>query len=75
MKQFSKKVVKVENFECGQALTIYEVRVHLIKENRDWTSDRYLNREQAEECADLYRQIHKNLYDKVWVIEHLVWCK
>lgn len=75
MSKFSKKVVKVENFECGQALTIYEVRVHVIKDDRNWTSDRYLNKEQAEKCAELYREIHASLYDKVWVSEHLVWCK
>lgn len=75
-KKFSKKVVNVENFESGnQALTIYEIRVHVIRDDKDWTADRYLNKEDAEKAIEYYKEVHKNLYDLVWMREQLVWCK
>ena len=56
-KKFSKKVVNVENFESGnQALTIYEIRVHVIRDDKDWTADRYLNKEDAEKAIEYYKK-------------------
>ena len=70
-----KKVVKVQNTNGYEYLTIYEIRVHIIKSDEKWTADRYLNKKDAEKAADFYREHHKSLYDRVWITESMVWCK
>lgn len=75
MKQFSKKVVTVKNLENDlQALPIYEVRAHRIKEDDRVTVDRFLSKKEAETEVEFCRDVHQNLYDSVWILEQLVWC-
>lgn len=54
-------------------ITIYEVRVHLISEDRNLTSDRFATRKDAEEEVERKYKYHKSLYDKAWVMEQIVW--
>ncbi len=68
-----KKQVNIQTTESGyKYLTIYEVRAHVIKKDENLTVDRYLSKKDADEYADLCREL--SIYDRVWVREQMVWC-
>jgi hypothetical protein len=70
------------NCECGKNsghphFSIFEVYGIDATNNKVVVAGRYLNRESAEETANLYRYMRDNeqsetIYTSVWVLEQLV---
>lgn len=70
------------NCECGKNsglphFSVFEVQGRDANNNKVVVAGRYLNRDKAEETANLYRYMRDNeqcetIYTSVWVLEQLV---
>lgn len=68
------KQVKIQETENGQKyFVIYEVRAKKI-DGDVITSDRFLNKKDAEEQVKFIYDTYKKLYTTAWIRESFIWC-
>ena len=69
-----KKSINIQGEGNNKYITIFEVRAHVIDRDEVVTTERFLNKADAEKHQAFCYDVHSNLYDIVFIREQMVWC-